>query len=541
MVHLATQVALGRDVALKTTITDSDPSSEDALLQEARVMGLIEHPNVVPVHLIGRNEDGRPVIVMKRVEGRTWDELLQEDPDDRERHIEILTQACRALEYAHEIGILHRDIKPANIMVGTFGEVYVMDWGLAVSLGDAELGLPRAIESKSVVGTPAYIAPEMTIGASERLAPSTDVYLLGAVLFEVATGEPPHSGRTLFEVFRSSYEGKPRVYPAHVPKELQSVISRAMSVHNEDRYQTVKEFRLALEAYKAHRSSVEIAQEAKAQLQTLRSVLEGSSIEVYRAFGAARFGFEQAIHIWADNDDARDGLRATLIEMFGYEEVNDNLEAATALYDDIQNPDAELTARLEALRDRVHNATQELQSLRNLKREFDANVALDKKSIAIGVFAFLWLPFIWVREWTHGLGLASEAWPYFGTSASFFPILVLITILGREAFRANLANRALIRTMWLLWIAGWFMHIAPWVAGAPLHLGTASELMMFATALAALGIVSDRRVLFPSVLFALGAIATVLWPAHMYTVYALSGFLGSIAYAVSGLLGTTKS
>ena len=166
---------------------------------------------------------------------RLEDELLQEDPDDRERHIEILTQACRALEYAHEIGILHRDIKPANIMVGTFGEVYVMDWGLAVSLGDVQLGLPRAIESKAVVGTPAYIAPEMTIGASERFAPSTDVYLLGAVLFEVATGKPPHSGRTLFEVFRSSYEGKPRNYPAHVPKELQTVIDRASPRSRADR------------------------------------------------------------------------------------------------------------------------------------------------------------------------------------------------------------------------------------------------------------------------------------------------------------------
>ena len=541
VVHLATQVALGRDVALKTTITQSTQNSEDSLLQEARVMGLLEHPNVVPVHLIGRDDDGRPVIVMKRVEGRTWASLLEEDPMNLDRHLDILMQACRALEYAHDIGVLHRDIKPENIMVGTFGEVYVMDWGLAVSTNGGLHGLPDAKASTAIVGTPAYIAPEMTIGDGHRLAASTDVYLLGGVLYEIVTGRAPHQGNSLFEVFRSSYEGKERPYPADLPREMREIIEKAMTLKNEDRFQTVSEFREALNGCRAHRHSVELALEALERLGELKEGLKGSSIDVYRIFGAARFGFEQALTIWADNTEASEGLQDALITMFGFEERHDNFEAASSLFNDIKEPDADLIQRLNALKARVSGAAKELAHLRELRRDLDSDIGLRSKSIALTVFAFGWLPFIWIREITLALGLENEAWPFFGTSTLFFPLMVIMTAVGWKGFRANTANRVLIKALWILWTASYFIHAATWFAGAPLHLGIATEIMMFAAALISLGMVLETRLQYAGYVFGIGAVVVMFLPDHLYAVYSVSGFVGSLAYAVPGLIKAQKT
>jgi serine/threonine protein kinase len=541
IVHLATQVALGRDVALKTTMTDSSQNSEDALLQEARVMGLIEHPNVVPVHLIGRDDDGRPVIVMKRVEGRTWENILREDPMNLDRHLDILMQACRAFEYAHDIGVIHRDIKPENVMVGTFGEVYVMDWGLAVSVNDGQFGLPNAKESTSIVGTPAYIAPEMTIGDGKRLAPSTDVYLLGGVLYEIVTGKAPHEGKSLFEVFRSSYEGKERPYPTNLPREMKEIIERAMALKNEDRYQTVSQFREALNGCRDHRHSVELTLEALERLVDLKAGLKGSSIDIYRIFGAARFGFEQALSIWGENTEASEGLQDALITMFGFEESHNNFEAASSLFNDIEEPDNELIQRLNKLKERVSGAAKELAHLRELRRDLDSDIGLAAKSKALTVFAFGWLPFIWVREWTLALGLESDAWPFFGTSTLFLPLMAIMTAVGWKGFRANTANRVLIKALWLLWTAGFFIHAATWFAGAPLHLGIASEIMMFAAALISLGMVLETRLQYAGYVFGTGAVVVMFLPDHLYAVYSLSGFVGSLAYAIPGLLKARKT
>ncbi len=541
IVHLATQVALGRDVALKTTMKDSSQNSEDALLQEARVMGLIEHPNVVPVHLIGRDDEGRPVIVMKRVEGRTWASILREDPTNLDRHLDILMQACRAFEYAHDIGVLHRDIKPENVMVGTFGEVYVMDWGLAVSLNDGQFGLPNAKDSTAIVGTPAYIAPEMTIGDGQRLAASTDVYLLGGVLYEIVTGRAPHQGKSLFEVFRSAYEGKERPYPDALPREMKEIIEKAMALKNEDRFRTVSEFRQSLNGCRAHRHSVELALEALERLGELKAGLNGTSIDVYRIFGAARFGFEQALTIWAENTEASEGLQDALITMFGFEESHDNFEAASSLFSDIEDPCDDLIRRLAKLKERVSGAAKELAHLRQLRQDLDSDVGLASKSKALTVFAFGWLPVIWIKEITHALGLEGDAWPFFGTSTLFFPLMAMMTIVGWKGFKANTANRVLIKTLWLLWAASYFMHIAAWFSGAPLHVGIACEIMMFAAALISLGMVLETRLQYAGYVFGIGAIIALLLPDHFYTVYSISGFVGSLAYAVPGLIKARKT
>jgi serine/threonine protein kinase len=196
IVHLGTQATLGRHVAVKTLRKGA--GGDDAvlrILREAWVTGTLEHPNVVPVHDVGVDADGAPVIVMKRIEGRSWSALMH-DPaeiarrfgatDALEWNLRTLASVCNAVHFAHSRGILHRDLKPENVMIGEFGEVYVLDWGIAVSLKDDPSGrLPPVSQAKEIAGTPHYMAPEMLLGDPKLLSPRTDVYQLGAIFYEV--------------------------------------------------------------------------------------------------------------------------------------------------------------------------------------------------------------------------------------------------------------------------------------------------------------------------------------------------------------------
>src|SRR5262249_12200472 len=156
----------------------------DGLLVEAVITGSLEHPSVVPVYALGCDDAGHPILVMKRIEGVSWKTLAadQHHPawaridaagDDRlVAHLEILMQVAGAVHFAHSRGFVHRDIKLANVMIGEFGEVYVVDWGLAVKMGAA----PLSDEEAPLVGTPVYLAPEMLSGDPAAVDARTDVY-----------------------------------------------------------------------------------------------------------------------------------------------------------------------------------------------------------------------------------------------------------------------------------------------------------------------------------------------------------------------------
>jgi serine/threonine-protein kinase len=216
---------LGRDLAVKVMRDDAHDKPEllHRFVEEAQVTGQLQHPGTVPVHDIGRLEDGRPFIAMKLIRGRTLAALLQErvrPADGLARFVGIFQQVCQTLAYAHSMGVLHRDLKPANVMVGSFGEVQVMDWGLAKVLrpGDGEsaaedaaavLSAIRTLRSDTewgqshtgqALGTPAYMAPEQARGEVDRLDERCDVFGLGAILCEILTGQPPFTGGSSQEV-----------------------------------------------------------------------------------------------------------------------------------------------------------------------------------------------------------------------------------------------------------------------------------------------------------------------------------------------------
>jgi len=213
---------LGRDVAVKVLAADlaKRPEVVQRFIEEAQIGGQLQHPGIVPVYELGLMADERPYFTMKLVKGRTLAALLAQrksPSDDRGRLLQIFESVCQTMAYAHSKGVLHRDLKPANIMVGAFGEVQVVDWGLAKVLhrggvADEKRALQSAsmltvIEtvrsgpgssgsdslSGSVMGTPAYMAPEQAQGEVESLDERADVFSLGAILCEILTGLPPYT------------------------------------------------------------------------------------------------------------------------------------------------------------------------------------------------------------------------------------------------------------------------------------------------------------------------------------------------------------
>jgi serine/threonine-protein kinase len=240
-------------------------------LTEARLTASLDHPGVVPVHDLGCDEDGRPYFMMRRVQGRTLREIVDEmhaapaahgaDAWTVARAVDVLARACETVAYAHSKGILHRDLKPANLMVGPFGETYVLDWGLARARGmrgellDAS-GLNLTIEG-DVLGTPAYMAPEQAGGDHGALDARADVYALGAALYHMLAGYAPYANlpadeRGAEKLLARLLLGPPtplaRCAPL-APPELARICERAMAREPEDRYADALELARALRGW----------------------------------------------------------------------------------------------------------------------------------------------------------------------------------------------------------------------------------------------------------------------------------------------------
>ncbi len=213
VVWLAHDEVLQRTVALKVLNQSVDDATEQArrFLFEAQTTGRLDHPGVIPVYDVGRLPDGRWFYTMQLVDERDFQEVLRDrecaDADDRRplpRLLELFSRVCLTVAYAHDSGIIHRDIKPANILLGAYGEVYVVDWGLAMLYGDendAEYRSPDPQDDGEVAGTPYYMSPEQIRGENSDLGPATDVFALGVVLYRVLTGQFPFEADSVTALF----------------------------------------------------------------------------------------------------------------------------------------------------------------------------------------------------------------------------------------------------------------------------------------------------------------------------------------------------
>ena len=212
VVYLADQEIPPRQVAVKRLRTNTEKRAEQ-LFAEALLTGSLEHPNIIPVHSIRIDPVRGPEVVLRRVDGISLFDAYQKDGQS-EAGLRLLLpkliQVCNALEYAHARGVIHRDIKPENIMLGHYGEVYLLDWGIAL---DTTKPPP---EDYVPVGTPHYLAPEMLSGNPDEVDARTDVYLMGATLHFLLVGDARHEATTTLAAALKAQASAPYTYPPHV-------------------------------------------------------------------------------------------------------------------------------------------------------------------------------------------------------------------------------------------------------------------------------------------------------------------------------------
>ncbi|MFK7739830.1 MAG: protein kinase [Planctomycetota bacterium] len=266
-VWLAQDPAIGRDIALKELLSEQslDPNARARFVSEAQITGQLEHPNIVPVYDVGeRGHDGRPFYTMRFVRGPTLADAIHEEIQKangkrswsrrRARLVRAVCAIGNAISHAHERGIIHRDLKPENVVLGPHGELIVLDWGLAKRIQDAAADsdskqpTPTPPElsqtaAGSVMGTIAYMSPEQAAGG--RPDERTDVYGLGAILFEVLTGRAPHDGDDVVDVLRriaACDSPRARTLAPEVPAQLDAICGKAMAKAPGDRYPTADAF-----------------------------------------------------------------------------------------------------------------------------------------------------------------------------------------------------------------------------------------------------------------------------------------------------------
>jgi eukaryotic-like serine/threonine-protein kinase len=286
-IHVAVDRGLERRVALKLIRSDHQASmlAVRSFIREAQITGQLDHPNIVPVHELGVDGDGQLYFTMKLVEGRTFYELIEalrathERIDQRGmkiataveheellRLLDVFVKVLDAVAFAHSRGVIHCDLKPENVMVGDYGQVYLMDWGIAKVLPEPSSApppvrrrwikdtLPLATSNQPlmplIIGTPAYMSPEQARGDHRQIDTRSDIFALGAMLFEILSGCPPYQGRSAVDVLMQAEDGEASL-PEHLPlpRELRRIVATAMAREPADRYARVEDMQTDLQVF----------------------------------------------------------------------------------------------------------------------------------------------------------------------------------------------------------------------------------------------------------------------------------------------------
>jgi serine/threonine-protein kinase len=367
---------LRRNLAMKVLLerrtkgsSGHEPRTVGRFLEEAQITAQLDHPGIVPVHELGLDSEARIYFTMKLVKGRDLRavfELVERGDEGwtRTRALNVLLKACEAMAYAHAKGVIHRDLKPSNVMVGRYGEVYVMDWGLARVLGredgkdirirpalasselrterlDASLDLdsPLITMQGDVVGTPAYMSPEQARGDLAAMGPQSDVYSLGAMLYHLLAGQMPFersdSRLTNHAIWELVQRGPPESLQAlasSAPPELVAICERAMAREPGDRYADMSALAEDLRAFlenrvvSAHRTGALV--ELRKWVARNRGLAAVSAAAILLTLG----GLAAVSYVQARGKRAADAQRANVMRLSALQELKDLKKLADELW-----------------------------------------------------------------------------------------------------------------------------------------------------------------------------------------------------------------
>jgi len=461
VVEAALQSTLQREVAVKTA-REARTEDRHALLREARIAGGLEHPNIVPIHMLGRDADGSPMVVMKRVRGQPWTEVVDagSSTDDI---LEVFSEVCHALAFAHDRGVIHLDVKPDNVMLGEFGEVILLDWGIARRVGETDVPKSRT----GIVGTPAFMAPEMAEGRLADLNERSDVFLLGATLFRAFEGKPPYHGRNLFAVVARACNGERGDYE-HTPPGIRPILDKAMAVDPEHRFASVGELSEAVRAF-ARRQPVEKLLDGSTRViaeleRTVDGLMEeasassssaqrGSRREIREECGQARFVAQQVLEEWPDDVSATELWRRSTIVLVRLALAYGDLGVARAVLEELKDPPADLVSEVEALKAEEAARRAELAERRRAMDMESGRANRRRLGIAVLFSVFL----------IEGIGFA-----VFGTAvpshkAIIIPAVSVLMLLSlgawftRAQWRHTFADALMVRAL-LGWLVYQVLH-----------------------------------------------------------------------------------
>ncbi len=530
-VRRARQPALQRDVAIKLVRSDAQTSQPSRiLLREALVMGYLEHPNIVPIHVVGRDEGDELVVAMKRVEGITLADRVSGGYrlQQLEENLELLIAVCNATEFAHQRGVLHLDIKPSNIMIGSFGEVYLVDWGTAVAWReDVPSTIPRPLNDGLIRGTPAYMAPEMVSAAPST--PETDVFLLGGVLHAILAGHGPNVGDSAEAVLECAFISPRRELPDAVPDELADILHKSLARRPSERYETAGALRDALTAYLKSRTAREMLDSAKRTRANFTDLIaaEAPKAQVYGAFGAARQLLVDAQHAAPDPSYARAELQVLIETMCDWELANNNPAGAEALLHDLPQLNPQLRERIRLASEA--NLAERVE-LVELRRQIDPRVANNQK-IAMWLAIAGVIGVIYVTPAALGYSpVPSEA---LVGHVGYLIALLIVTLGLRSRLMDTRVNREVVGLVWVLSLFGLFGRIAAYFGSIELGVAIGFDLALVATMGAFGAWIIDRRVLAAVPWHFAGAVAAFSMPEHGALIFGLSHFVALASVAAT--------
>lgn len=355
VVYAARQSAIARTVAVKMLKGKDTESFEqrEKFISEAVVTGELDHPNIVPIYDLGSNDSGALFYSMKRVKGTPWNKVLEEKSLDE--NLNILLRVADAVAFAHANGVVHRDLKPENTMLGDYGEVLVMDWGLA-RISPEFPNADSVSQSDVMGGTPAYMAPEMATGPIEKVTIASDIYLLGAMLYEIIEGRTPHSGSTVMACLFAAAKNK--IPPPKNPGELTDIALKAMATEPADRYATARDFQDALRLYQSHSESIVLTDSAA------KSLGEARERDDYDLFSRAMYGFQEAVTMWSGNRRAKEMLSESKVAYANSALARGDFELGLSLLDAEDAQHAEVISQLEAGRKERQSRQRRLKLLK---------------------------------------------------------------------------------------------------------------------------------------------------------------------------------
>ena len=438
------------------------------------------------------------------------------------------------MHFAHSKGVVHLDLKTDNVMLGEYGEVYLVDWGISASF-KSEAGdslWPRVMEMTEPRGTPGFMAPEIASATPELIDARTDVYLLGGVLHYLVLGSTRHRGKDLYAVLASAFASEPVAYGEEMPEALGEICNKAMARQPAERYASAEALRQAVARFRRQREGARLVEEARALLQELIALSRRGrprSSALYRVYGELTFALRRAEKLGLPRVE---GLRgAALRVMIDFELAREQTEAARELLSEVSQwnaSDGRRMKQLEELEERLRRDRQWVDHVTEEHEERDATISAKARGLMLAGAVIVWAAVAAVARLMLDHGLAHE------TPAALIAIKAVNTLFAvtliwgaPRVVRLNRINRRIFSALAVAMLIGLAIRAICALHGVAIALSLSLETLVNLTCVAMLALFVERRLGRALPLFALGAACSLWLPEHAWWLM--------IAWNVAGL------